>query len=235
MTPFQHLKHKRGNALQVDVKQTKVKAPRERLDPFAVLKVLREKEGGITLGFGSLLYAGYYIVLTTLPIQLAQRFGLNSAQTGVCYLPILLGAVLSRFTAGRVLDWNFRRHATRLGIVGIEVMLFFLGLFNEGGLSGLDVLVVDTHQESPATALAANNLFRCLVSTGGTAVAVPLIDRIGIGWTAVFIAGTWLCCSPLLWLVLLRGAGWRRDKKVRMDEVTGMEAAERENEGGEKV
>ncbi|KAI2608195.1 major facilitator superfamily domain-containing protein [Hypoxylon fragiforme] len=209
--------------------------PRLKRHVSASTPLPSSSKGGITLGFGSLLYGGYYIVLTTLPIQLAQRFGLNSAQTGLCYLSIFLGAVLSRFTAGRLLDWNFRRHATRLGIAGIEVTLFFLGLFNEGRLSGLSVLVVYTHQESPATALAANNLFRCLVSTGRTAVAVALIDRIGIGWTAVFIAGTWLCCSPLLWLVLLRGAGWRREKKVRMDEVMGREEAEKENEGGEKV
>jgi predicted MFS family arabinose efflux permease len=106
---------------------------------------------------------------------------------------------------------------TQSSLPAIEVVLFFLGLFSSGGLAGLNTLVVDTHQESPATAMAANNLFRCLVSAAATAVAVPLIDRIGMGWTSVFIAGVWLLFSPLLWLVLFRGMKWRREKKAKME------------------
>ena len=41
--------------------------------------------------------------------------------------------------------------------------------------------MVDINKETPATAVAANNLFRCLMGAGATAVANPLIDRIGIG------------------------------------------------------
>ncbi|KAH9905791.1 MFS general substrate transporter [Xylariomycetidae sp. FL2044] len=272
MTPFQYVKHRRNpEAAESGAERATIKAKRKRVNPLAALKILGEKEGGVTLGFGSLLYSGYFMVMTTLPIQLTDRFGFNSAQTGLCYLPMFLGALFSRWVAGMLLDWNFRRHAERLGIkidknrqqdidalpiekarlqisipliyltalcvvaygwtlesraslAGIEVTLFFIGLFNSGGLVGLNTLVMDTHQESPATALAANNLFRCLVSAGATAVAVPLIDRIGIGWTAVFIAGTWISFSALLWLVMFRGADWRRDTKANE------EAAQRRRE-----
>jgi predicted MFS family arabinose efflux permease len=123
---------------------------------------------------------------------------------------------------------------TRSSLAGIEVALFFLGLFNSGGLAGLNTLVVDTHQDSPATAMAANNLFRCLVSAGATAVAVPLIDRIGIGWTSVFIAGVWLVFSPLLWLVLFRGVKWRKEKKAKMEKAKEKKEKEKKN-GVEEV
>ena len=266
MTPSQHLERKRNPMPASEADQATLKAKRKRLNPFAALKILGEKEGGVTLGFGALMYGGYFMVLTTLPTQLTERFGFNSVQVGLCYLPIFIGGICSRSTAGWLLDWNFRRHAARLGVeisknrqqdidklpieaarlqvsipmiyatslsvlaygwtvqtksslAGIEVTLFFLGLFNSGGLSGLNTLVVDTHQESPATALAANNLFRCLVSAGATAIAVPLIDRIGIGWTSVFIAGVWLCFSPCLWLVLIYGAEWRQEKKDRIEKA----------------
>jgi MFS family permease len=282
MTPFQHLEHKRQPMPESEVGRTTIKVARKRLNPFAALTILGEKEGGETLGFGALMYGGYFMILTTLPVQVTERFGFNAAQTGLCYLPIFLGALGSRWVAGRLLDWNFRRHATRLGIeiskdrqqelddlpieaarlqvcipmiyttclcvvaygwtmetkaslAGIEVTLFFLGLFNSGGLSGLNTLVVDTHQEGPATALAANNLFRCLVSAGATALAVPLINRIGIGWTSVFIAGVWLCFSPCLWLVLLYGAQWRTDKKAKLKQVKQKEEDTRKKDAGQKA
>ncbi|RYP89998.1 hypothetical protein DL770_003901 [Monosporascus sp. CRB-9-2] len=266
MTPFQYVEHKRNPTPEWEAERMTIKTARKRVNPFAALKILGEKEGGMTLGFGSLMYGGYFMVLTTLPIQLTERFGFNAAQTGLCYLPIFVGTMCSRWTAGRLLDWNYRRHAmllgveiskdrqqdldilpieaarlqicipmiyatalcvtaygwtmqTRVSLAGIEVTLFFLGLFNSGGLAGLTTLVVDTHQESPATATAANNLSRYLVSAGATAVAVPLIDRIGIGWTSVFIAGVWLCFSPCLWLVLIYGAEWRREKKAKKDKA----------------
>ncbi len=49
-----------------------------------------------------------------------------------------------------------------------------MGLFFSGAMNAINTLIVDTHPDSPATAVAANNLFRCLVSSGATAVALPL-------------------------------------------------------------
>jgi len=267
MTPFQHVQHKQDSAAQDwESDRAALKAKRQRLNPLAALKILGEREGGVTLGFGALMFGGYFMVLTTLPTELTKRFKFNEVQIGLCYLPIFIGSIFSRATAGWLLDRNFRRHARRCGVeiskgkqsdidkipieaarlqvcipmiyatalcvmaygwtlqatnslAGIEVTLFFLGLFNNGGLSGLNTLVVDTHQESPATAMAASNLFRCLVSAGGVAAAVPLIDKIGIGWTSVFIAGVWICFSPFIWLILIYGAQWRQQKQAKMEKV----------------
>lgn len=230
-----------------------------RPNPFASLKVLAEREGSITLGFGALLFSGYFAILTTLSAQLSDRFGFDSVYIGLCYLPVGVGSMFSRWLAGRLMDWNFRRHAKKQGIViiknrqqnieklpiekirlevclpfvyiscctilsygwvmeekaslaGILVSLGLFGMFFSGASNVINTLVVDTHKESPATAVAANNLFRCLLGAGATAIATPLINKIGIGWTATFISGLWLFFSPLLWLVLIRGAKWRSDK-----------------------
>ncbi|CAN8097030.1 unnamed protein product [Discula destructiva] len=259
MTPSQYLKHKRKQDPNSEADRATLKVARKPVNPLNALKIIGEREGGITLGFGALIYGGYFMVLTTLPTLLTERFGFNALQTGLCYIPIFVGTLASRWIAGRLLDWNYRRHARLVGVeitkdrqqdldmlpieaarlqvcipmiyitalcivaygwtmesraslAGIEVTLFFLGIFNAGGLAGLSTLVVDTHQESPATATAANNLFRYLLSAGATAAAVPLIDRIGIGWTSVLIAGLFVFFSPSLWLVLLYGAKWRQEK-----------------------
>ncbi|KAH8668901.1 major facilitator superfamily domain-containing protein, partial [Xylariales sp. PMI_506] len=212
----------------VEEDRSTISRPRKRPNPISALKILMEPEGGITLGFGSLLFAGYFMVMTTLSEQLSTRFGFDTLTIGLCYLPLGIGSLVSRFTAGMLFDWNFKRHARKLdlpldrkrqqdidvypierirlevcipmvylscgsvlayawtmesqsaSLAGIEVCLFLQGLFFSGGLQGLNTLVVDTHQDTPATATAANNLFRCLLSAGGTAVAPLIIERIGI-------------------------------------------------------
>lgn len=202
------------------------------------------------------------MIMTTLSEQLTDRFGFSSVITGLCYLPLGFGSLLSRWSAGKLFDFNFRRHARLLGqpldldrqqaieifpierirlevclpmvyiscgtvlayawtmetkssLAGIEVSLFFLGLFFSGVQQGLNTLVVDTHSDIPATATAANNLFRCLVSAGGTAIAPFMINQIGIGLMGVFISAVWLLFSPLLWLVMLRGKKWREEEKAK--------------------
>ena len=199
------------NCKDFSAERSALKATRKRFNPLAALWILTEREGGVTLGYGAIVFGGYYIILTTVPATLEAKFGFNSVEVGLAYLPLFVGSIFSRSLAGRALDKNFHRHAKKAGIeihkgqqveldrmpieaarievsmpmvyacalcviiygwvvqstnslAGIEVMLFFVGLFANGILSGLNTLVVDTHQESPATALAANNLFRCLVS-----------------------------------------------------------------------
>lgn len=247
-----------------------IQKPKKRPSPLSSLLILLEKEGGITLGFGAIFFAGYFMVMTTLSEQLTDRFGFSSAVTGLCYLPLGFGSLLSRWSAGKLFDLNFRRHARLLGLpldlsrqqaieifpierirmevclpmvyiscgtvlayawtmergsslAGIEVVLFFMGLFFSGVQQGLNTLVVDTHPDIPATATAANNLFRCLVSAGATAVAPFMINRIGIGFTGVFISGVWLCFSPCLWLVMLRGKKWREEERARQEKEVAAE------------
>ncbi|KAE9402587.1 MFS general substrate transporter [Gymnopus androsaceus JB14] len=263
----QWLRVKRGqpfNGGVVEEDRSTLSVPRHRPNPLTSLRILLEPEGGITLGFGALLFAGYFMVMTTLSEQLEARFGFSSAIVGLCYLPLGFGSLISRWTAGQLFDWNFRRHARLLGLpldvskqqqidifpierirleicipmvyiscgtvlgyawametnaslAGIEVALFFQGLFFSGALQGLNTLIVDTHQDTPASATAANNLFRCVLSAGGTAIAPLMIDTMGIGYMGVFISAVWLCFSPCLWLVLLRGRTWREKQKVRRD------------------
>lgn len=219
------------------------------------------------------------MVMTTLSEQLSSRFHLTTVQIGLCYIPLGFGSLLSRFTAGLLFDWNFKRHArllnmpldksrqqsieilpierirleisipmvyiscgtllgycwamqsTSTSLAGIEVALFFQGLFFSGALQGFNTLILDTHQDTPSTATAANNLFRCLVSAGGTAVAPLMIERIGIGFMGVFISGVWFLLSPCLWLVLLRGASWREKQRLRREKKD----AERAGISGSKV
>jgi MFS family permease len=249
--------------------ETKTIAKKKRSNPLETVKIA-------ILFFGSLLYAGFFAVLSSLPSQMEEKYHFNSLQIGLCYLPYGIGSLTSRWAVGTLLDYNFRRHARRLGIeivrnrqprlsdfpiemsrlqitlplvymasmfilaygwvmnyktnlAGPVITLFFTGHTVTGAFSSLNTLVVDINIESPATAVAANNLFRCLFGAGAVAAAVPLIDKIGMGWTCTFVAGIWLVFSPILWAVFKWGQRWREEKGLKGERKDAQE----ENKVGE--
>jgi multidrug resistance protein len=83
---------------------------------LATIPIILDKESFLLLSFTGLVYAGYYIILTSLPQQLSSTYHYNSIQVGLCYLPIGLGPMLIRPIIGRLMDTNFRRHARKLGV-----------------------------------------------------------------------------------------------------------------------
>lgn len=264
MSLLAYIKQRRRRRQIEEVDLESVKLPRRRPNPFASLKILGERGGCITLLCSSLMYGGYYMLLTTLSSELSSRFGFSSVIIGLCYLPIGIGSLTYRHTGGYLLDWNFRRHAKAAGIVishnrqqdmdtlpiekirlqvslpfvylssvlviaygwamesksslaGIEISLFLCGMFFSASLNGLNTLIIDTHINMPATAMAANNLCRCLVGAGAAAISAPLINRVGMGWASVLVAGIWIGLSPLLWLVMAKGPSWRQAENEKRD------------------
>lgn len=268
LSVVQFLRQKRNNKETSEADLQSVKRAKRRPNPFASVKIAADKEPGMILWYGSLLYAGYFVVLSTLSPQLQARYGFDSLKIGLCYLPLGFGSLTSRWTVGRILDKNFHRLARKHNIpiiknkqqdiskfpvevarlqvsipliygacvciiayswvmdfntslAGPLVMLFFTGHLVTGAFSSLNTLVVDINKDSPATAVAANNLFRCLMGAGASAIANPLIGRISIGWTGTFIAGLWLIFSPSLWAVKMYGLKWRveaSEKRLRKEE-----------------
>lgn len=239
--------------------------PRKRRpSPWDAIKLVAEKEDGVILITGALLYAGFFGILSSLPSRLQAEYDFNSLQVGLCYLPYGIGSLTSRWTVGTLIDWNFRRHAHKRGIpivknrqpkleqfpievariqvalpmlclasvflltygwvmnyhtnlAGPLITLFFVGHTVTGAVTCLSTLVVDCNVKSPATAQAANQLYRCLFGAGAVAVAVPLIDRVGMGMTGTFVAALWVACTPLLWAVLRWGEEWREQKRQRLE------------------
>jgi hypothetical protein len=117
-------------------------------------------------------------------------------------------ACLSMIAYGWVM--NFKTN-----LAGPVITLFLTGHTATGAFSSLNTLIVDINVESPATAAAANNLVRCPFGAGAVAAAVPLINKIGMGWACTFVAGVWLVTSPMLWAVFKWGHGWREEKRIK--------------------
>lgn len=76
---------------------------------------------------------------------------------------------------------------------------------------------MDLYPNSPATATAANNLVRCFMGAAGTAVTIQMADGMGRGWCFTFMAGVLFVMSPLSWVDVQWGQGWREARRVRIE------------------
>ncbi|KAH7411043.1 major facilitator superfamily domain-containing protein [Cadophora sp. MPI-SDFR-AT-0126] len=97
------------------------------------------------------------------------------------------------------------------------ILQFFMGLCINGSFNILSTLIVDLYPQSPSTATAANNLVRCFVGAGGTAIINIMINRMGRGWCFTFIALVCIVASPMLWVEMKWGPKWREERMIRMD------------------
>lgn len=117
-------------------------------------------------------------------------------------LPMLALASVSFIVYGWLLSY-------RASVAG-PLVLLFIGCFGVNGFfTVLSVLMVDVYPQAPATATAANNLVRCWLGAGASAVIIPMIDAMTSGWAYTFIALVYLLLAPLLWVIMRWGPAWR--------------------------
>ncbi len=225
---------------------------------LASLTILAQKEIGLLLFYSSIAFAGFYTIATAMPSQLARNYGFNDLVIGLMYLPIAGGSLVAAFVMGPAINWNYWRHARRLGVVvdkarqqdladfpiekarleiGIPllylsaavllgwgwameggtpvavpcVLLFLLGVGMVGFSNATSVLLVDVSPWQVGAATAANNLTRCLLGAGASAVIIPLINKIGSGWAFVLVGALYIVFSPLMFLIMWKGMGWRKE------------------------
>lgn len=85
-------------------------------NPLATLNIVREKEAFMILFFAGLVYSGFYAIITGMPSQFQAIYGYSELKVGLMYLPISGGSLIAAFTQGKMIDWNYQRHAKKLGI-----------------------------------------------------------------------------------------------------------------------
>ncbi|KAI9726409.1 MAG: hypothetical protein M1834_009037 [Cirrosporium novae-zelandiae] len=252
-------------------------------NPIKTLVLIGEKDTATLLLFGGVMYAGYYCVTTGMPSQLKETYGFNNIEIGLAFLPFSAGSTIAAFTNGRLLDWNYRRHAERLGIsmvkgqrqhnlsqfpiekarIEIGAPLIFIGaliiiaygwvmdyetnlagplilLFLSGytliaGMTTLNILLIDTHRQSPATASAAFNLVRCLLGAGASAVVDPMLNAMGRGWTYTFVGLVWILFLPLLMALVKWGPKWRAERSGEQEKKKAKEQEKREKEESSQI
>jgi len=151
------------------------------------------------------------------------KFPIEKARLMPVY-PILSAGIIAVICYGWVLQFE-------TNLAGPLVLLFVVGLCVTGSFSILNTLIVDLYPEAPATAVAANNLVRCLFGAAGTAFIESMLQAMGRGWTYTFWALILVIFSPTLWVLSVWGPEWREERRVRKlkakeQETKGKQAAE---------
>ena len=107
------------------------------------------------------------------------------------------------------------------------VLQFIIGIALSGAFNVMSVMLIDYYPTRPATAQAANNLVRCLMGAGGTAIIVYMIDGMGRGWCFTLIAAIVAVTSPILWVLLKWGPRWREARRVTEEAKSEKEVQEK--------
>ena len=207
-------------------------------NPLHSLYLFLEKDVALLLFYSSIVCCASYDIMASLPHLLEQIYGYNALDIGLCFLPFGAGCCIAPHLTGRLMDWNFRRVAKRIGfeirkgrsedlrdfpiercriavilplvilgsasvlcygwVLDIEaplaapmVLIFISGVTLTGAFNVMSAMLVDLHPQAPATAQAANNLARCLMGAGATALIAYMLDSMGKG--LVFYIPRWSC------------------------------------------
>ncbi|XXH05520.1 hypothetical protein Hte_011950 [Hypoxylon texense] len=80
------------------------------------LVLLCEKELSLLFLYGGFVFASVYAIATAIPTLFADLYGFDGFKVGLIYLPMAVGSICSVAVVGKGMNWNYRRHARRLGV-----------------------------------------------------------------------------------------------------------------------
>ena len=118
-------------------------------------------------------------------------------------------------------------------IAGPEIALFFIGWGVSTSFNLTNTLLIDLHRDKPATATAAVNLVRCLLSAAGAAAIIPMCNAMNPGWAFTLLASIYAVYIVVVFWIMKKGMGWRTQlaekKKRKEEERAAVERAENQS------
>ncbi|KAI1205466.1 MFS general substrate transporter [Annulohypoxylon truncatum] len=124
-TVLQLLRNRRPKKVASDSEST-TPSPTENLEAPKInfawskfvtsLVLLCEKELCLLFMYGGFVYAGVYAVATAVPTLFSDIYGFDGFKVGLIYLPMAVGSIFSVALVGKGMNWNYRRHARKLGL-----------------------------------------------------------------------------------------------------------------------
>lgn len=118
-------------------------------------------------------------------------------------------------------------------------MMFLQGVAQLFCFPSLNTYCLDVMQAKGLSAevVAGNYMFRYLFAALGSAVCLPAVEAIGVGWFSTITAGFLIVSAATVWALTIYGEGWRRavdkKKRVKRKEKERLELEQRSS--GEKV
>lgn len=123
-----------------------------------------------------------------------------------------------------VYGWSVEK---RFGGIPLPVIMMFLqGISQLFCFPSLNTYCLDVMQSSSAEVIAGNYMIRYLFGALGSAVVLPAVEKIGVGWFSTISAGFLVVSSLATWAAVLWGSGWRdnvdRRRRARKN-INGLE------------
>ncbi|KAM3070399.1 hypothetical protein ACMFMG_010226 [Clarireedia jacksonii] len=111
-----HIRHSNRRKAGIPVNEEKLIALRKNYklqvpNPLSTLTVATDKEAGILLLAVGLALACYYAISTGASSQFGSLYGFSQLKISLVFIPVGAGSILSAFTTGKLVDFNYRRHA----------------------------------------------------------------------------------------------------------------------------
>lgn len=82
-------------------------------NPLSTLVVLLDPETAIILLGAGFALLNFYAVSTGASTNFSRVYGFDDMQVALMFIPIGVGGIISAFTTGKAVDWNYRRHARK--------------------------------------------------------------------------------------------------------------------------
>lgn len=135
-------------------------------------------------------------------------FPIEQARLGAIWPALYIG-LASILAYGWALEQNSP-------LVGPLILLFIIGMCLTASTNTFGTLLIDMYPMNSATVTAGNNIVRCGLGAGATALVDTMVSRMGTGWCFTFLALFCAATSPVLLVEIRYGMQWREARRVRV-------------------
>ncbi|TKA31471.1 hypothetical protein B0A50_02318 [Salinomyces thailandicus] len=206
-------------------RQRKLRIP----NPLNALILLLEKDVALLLFYNSIVYCAFYDVLASAPQLLGEIYGYDALQIGLCFLPFGAGCFLAPSLSGKLMDWNFRRAASKIGYeivkgkandlrhfpiehvrISVAVPMVFVG--DAALLAYGWVMHVETHLAVPLVLMFIQG---CALTGAFNAMSVLLVDLYPLAPATATSANNLVRCLmgagatvAVIYMIEAMGRGW---------------------------
>ena len=110
-------------------------------------------------------------------------------------------------------------------LAGPEVAFFLVGFGISTAFNLTNTLLIDLHRDKPATATAAVNFCRCLMSAAGAAAIIPMCKAMNPGWAFTLFGFVYTAVLGVAFLLMAKGQKWRAEAAEKLQQKEAAKAA----------
>lgn len=89
-------------------------------NPIPTLLIITDPESFVILVATGLCLACFYAISTGAASAFGEIYGFNDIEIALIFIPVAVGGILAALTTGKLVDWNYRRHAHKNGITVVK-------------------------------------------------------------------------------------------------------------------